>query len=232
MRKENENLLQSIQPSLNLHNITTPQPSTHTQQVHDNSNDNEESGQSIGDKSIPSIQSGQSLTRTKEELTLSSSSSSDNTQQGEDIDEQQKSNNETTHLGNNSSSNGGGGDGGAGGGSSFLDRSNKNDSSSKVAGNSNNNPSSKSISIRPKRRISRPSTELKGGDIEDPPPRNSNIIINVLNEKVHSNVIKENPSGLMKARHLESTIIRFLKNSASSSGMRERRNLDLESRKL
>lgn len=232
MRKENENLLQSIQPSLNLHNITTPQPSTHTQQVYDNSNDNEESGQSNGDKSIPSLQSGQSLIRTKEELTLSSSSSSDNTQQGEDIDEQQKSNNETTHLDIISSAGRGGGGGGGGGGGSFLDRSNKNDSS-KVAGNSNNNPSSKSISIRPKRRISRPSTELKGGgDSEDPPPRNSNIIINVLNEKVHSNVIKDNPSGLMKARHLESTIIRFLKNSASSSGMRERRNLDLESRKL
>lgn len=235
MRKENENLLQSIQPQLNLHNITTPQPSTQPQQVYDNSNGNDDSGQS-GDRSKSSLQTGQSLTLPKGEIILPSSSfseSSSSSGQGEDEEGQRTSNNDTNYDNVNIMSSArkrGETDTEARGGS--IDRSNNDNS--KIAtssSNSNNNPSVKTNSIRPKRSKSRPKLVDGGGGGNMSPEINSSKIISVLNEKVHTSVINETPPSPNKARHLESTIFRFLKNS-SSTDARERRNLEQESRKL
>lgn len=209
VRKENENLLQSIQPKLNL---TTPQPSTHTQ-VQDNSIGIEDNGNDNSGKSIGSLQGGQSLTRTNP-LT-----SSDNALDGdmEEEDDQQKSNNDTSHENENISKGGGGEDEGG------PSRSNNNNI---IINRDMDNPSLKVNSSRPKR--SRPKS-LVDESVQN--TRSSNIISSVLNGKVHVNVRNNTPPGLTKTRHLESTLIRFFKNSGGH-GVRERRNLEGRSRKL
>jgi len=204
VRKENENLLQSIQPQLNLQNLTTPQPTTHTQQVQDNSIANHQD--TSMDKSIASLQqNGQSLTRSKD------TSLFDDTQN--ETGDEQKSN-KTTNANNMDASDGGGG--------GENSRSNNNG----VINSDNDNPSLKSNSVRPKR--SRPKSKLDEGD--QPSSKSSSIIISVLNEKMAANNLNDTP-GLAKTRHLESSIIRFLKNS-NGQERRERRNLERESRNL
>ncbi|CAL8083203.1 unnamed protein product [Orchesella dallaii] len=199
VRKENESLLQSIQPQLNSQNLTTPQPTTQTHQAQDNSIANQDNTM---DKSIESLQSGQSLTRSKVTSSFDDSQS--------ETGDEQKSN--KTANSNLDISEGGGGE-----------NSTSNRSNNHVINSDNGNPSLKSNSIRPKR--SRPRSKLD--EVELTSSRSSSIIISVLNEKVGANDLNDTP-GLAKTRHLESSIMRFLKNSNGQ----ERRNLESASRNL